>query len=402
MPPRLSASRRSKSSGSVSRNGLQSVMPALAADQRRARRRGRRRRPPIASQRPPLSRISLATRLACIAVDVVDQNRRALARELGRDRATDADTRAGDDRHVVGEGEPRGGSKVARSREDSAAERSRARSRYARSRRRTSTSRIAAATITTPITTSSQWVEMPSRLMPLVMRRMSTAPARMPSDGALAAAQRAAAEHGGGDGVELERGAERGLHRRQIGGVEDAGDRGQRRAQRVGDPLRARGVDAGVARRLLVAADGVERLAEHGVMKEHVHQRRGDQQRRSPASAPPSTAPVASARNASWPGPSPAVPPRVSTCATPRSAIMPPSVTMKGWSPSRVIMRPWIAPSAVIRAAPRRPLNRRRADAPGTIAASRAGSGAGRRGARSGARRARPRRPPRGRCRRRR
>src|SRR5262245_48598623 len=79
----------------------------------------------------------------------------------------------------------------------------------------------------------------------------------------------APAQHGAGDGVQLEQRAGGG----RVGGavvhdVQDAAQAGQRRTEHVGEDLVAVGGDAGVAGGVLVGADGVQVAAVAGTVQE--------------------------------------------------------------------------------------------------------------------------------------
>ena len=185
--------------------------------------------------------------------------------------------------------------------------------------------------------------------MPLSMTRMIAGADDDAEDRALAAAERDAAEDGGGDGVELVGDADLLGHLADVGGVADARQAAEAGGDDVGERLDAFDGDAGVLGGVAVAADGVDVAAEDGEVQ-HVarrstidqqedEQRVGDRAgRRRSSKSPPL------ARSRSGESPRLSVPPWTIVCETPRSSSMPPSVTMNGWSLSRVMSSPWTRP----------------------------------------------------------
>ena len=135
----------------------------------------------------------------------------------------------------------------------------------------------AATSIFSPPTSMMRVIGTPSRST-LSIRPMNTAPEARADHPAAPAEDRRAADHHRGDGDEFGADAVGRIGVLALRDVHQARDDGAQRGQDVGAHAHEARVDAGVARRLLVAAGGVGRPADRRVGERHGGDRRDHQE----------------------------------------------------------------------------------------------------------------------------
>ena len=121
-----------------------------------------------------------------------------------------------------------------------------------------------------PVTIGARNGETWERISPLPMTATVSAAEQCAGHRAATAEQAGAAEHDGGDHVELEADAGVGRTAAEPGGDDDAGQRRRGAADHIDHQRDASGVDAGPAHRLGVGADAGDVAAEGGLVEDDV------------------------------------------------------------------------------------------------------------------------------------